>query len=339
MQDTPALQFHSTVVNTPPNPNPPSERLSVLARLLAGEPRSILGLVCAIASLFPEPVPPTWTAPTFEIVSRTALAQAASQRQTERLQALQLTFTTITGKPIAAPLHDHCKHGMTAAWCQTCIEANNLDYLALKFREVQTRFVDRERKADRGYRKTSAQELEQWSWLKKSTTAMQELPVEAKASVWEPNRKELNEHFDDFAFSKECCTLRHELQADEPLFASSDLAKSYALRLATVQRVTLRGWDLRPDGLGRFANWCEECRVCYGREHSCRESRLYRQIAADRLAAKREETRKRLLAELAAYQSDGYDREILVSRGSVANEAVRKFDRDLSRKGNKWRAK
>jgi hypothetical protein len=40
-------QFRTTVVNSPPNPDPSSESLSVLAQVLAGEPRSILGRVCA----------------------------------------------------------------------------------------------------------------------------------------------------------------------------------------------------------------------------------------------------------------------------------------------------
>lgn len=189
------------------------------------------------------------------------------------------------------------------------------------------------------------------------------MPTEAKASVWEPNPKELNEHFADFNFWEECCALRDEVKRLKALVsngsdagefceaAASDLAKSYVMRLST-KRVALRGWDFRANGLGRFANWCEECRVCYAKDsldkegntvkhHSCKQSRVEKHIAADLLAAKREAGKQRRLAALAAqnlcYSPDEFDRKILVSRGSVTAEALKKFDLNLSRKGNKYR--
>jgi hypothetical protein len=45
----------------------------------------------------------------------------------------------------------------------------------------------------------------------------------------------------EIAFLNECLNLRAEVESDEPLFTLSPLAQSYAMRLATVKRVWLRG--------------------------------------------------------------------------------------------------
>jgi hypothetical protein len=93
---------------------------------------------------------------------------------------------------------------------------------------------------------------DKWSWLKEATPLAKEMPSEEeKAWVWQPGLKELNEHKADLALWEECCALRDEMQADEPLFAVSATAQSYGSRLATVRRVTLRGWDFR--GPSHFA--------------------------------------------------------------------------------------
>lgn len=123
---------------------------------------------------------------------------------------------------VTKPASDRCKHGMTATWCQTCIETNNHDHLALKFRGVvHPRLADHARRADAGYKEEA--EADKWSWLNKAT------------------KRELQEHSADKSFWDKCCALHFVSQADEPLFALSNLSKSYALRLATVKRVMLPG--------------------------------------------------------------------------------------------------
>jgi hypothetical protein len=61
------------------------------------------------------------------------------------------------------------------------------------------------------------------------------------------------------------------------------------------------------------------------------------EIAADNAEWTAKNNRKLTARGWVGYSPEAFDREILVSRGSVTAEAVKKFDRDLSRKGNKYR--
>jgi hypothetical protein len=61
------------------------------------------------------------------------------------------------------------------------------------------------------------------------------------------------------------------------------------------------------------------------------------EITADNAKWTAKNNRKLAARGWIGYSPEAFDREILVSRGSVTAEAVEKFDRDLSRKGNKYR--
>lgn len=99
--------------------------------------------------------------------------------------------------------------------------------------------------------------------------------------------------------------------------------------------------------VSHLPNWCGVCRMHVTTLHDCDKCKSQmlagENFRAEMLAKQRESSRKRYRAALAAqglglvYSPEEFDRSILSSRGSVMNEAVARFDKDLSRKGNKYR--
>jgi hypothetical protein len=114
---------------------------------------------------------------------------------------------------------------------------------------------------------------------------------------------------------------------------------------------------IRDEQDGALTNWCPTCKEFVVEEHDgsqgilCEEYCRLRTIGETIQRAEQEEDRKAYCATMTAkrearklrmsqgvgYSPEEFDREILTSRGTVTADAVKQFDRDFSRKGNKYR--
>jgi hypothetical protein len=98
-----------------------------------------------------------------------------------------------------------------------------------------------------------------------------------------------------------------------------------------------------------FTHWCCECRMHVTTLHNadrCSERLLVEQKASSELLAKRRRVREQRFRRemlkqgmwVGVYSPEEYDLAITTSKkGAVEAEAVKHFDRDLLRKGNKYR--
>lgn len=237
-----------------------------------------------------------------------------------------------------------CKHGLReAAWCATCKELSNLDQLAprkesrgcvvgpwMTFmyppacrpraeQRFSTMVFDQ-----RGTKNCAGCAHDGEGFKKKIITRTVSAIEDRSGYVWQNRMKPV------------VLTLKPGWGWVAPKFADALSLAEHAARHKNDQGATLP----------HLPNHCDGClmhvTILHDADRCAAKALAEQQAAAERneMIRKRSEQRRHAALIVQGYSAEAFDQEIIRSRrGTVEADIITKFDRNLTRKGNKWRIK
>jgi hypothetical protein len=249
--------------------------------------------------------------------------------------------------PAAAPIK--CKHGLRETWCASCANLNRSGKSKQRagrsfcFQSMRTIEIGTRDGATMGT--VSVLRVTRGAWTKSESVDL--LADERRAKPKKRNnygsalvpfvRAEPKSRKEILTGPPNDVEERHYeyKQRVEPTFADALSLAEYAARHQDDEAATLPHLPNGCDGCQRYVTVLHDA----GR---CAAKILAEHLAVAKMqAAKREAWRQRRHAALIAqglYSPETFDQEIIRARsGTVEAEVITKFDRDLSRKGNKYR--
>jgi len=227
----------------------------------------------------------------------------------------------------AAPVK--CKHGLRDAWCATCAKLSRSSqskaYVNARHFSFQNAPLD----------------ITGIDWVESLDLLADEKAEEARSAEVKKCTKAT--HREEKRFVTPPTELVLTKMFVSPLVEGRAWEEARAARVEVVKKQTLTEYaalhqDDEAATLPHLSDFCVGCRMHVTNLHDsvrCADKKIAEQRANTEWTAKN--NRKLDARGWVGYSPEALDRDILESRGSITAEAVKQFDRDLSRKGNKYR--